>query len=683
MDDDPEVSDAEFDRLFRELEALESEYPALKSPDSPTQRVGAPPSTAFASLAHGEPMLSLSNCFDDDELARFDQSLRSELNVEKLTYNAEPKFDGSALNLRYVGGVLQSAATRGDGMVGEQITPNARTIRNLPLRLEGAFGEESVLEVRGEVVMPRSRFERLNARLIDAGSKPFANPRNAAAGSLRQLDSSVTAKRPLMFYAYGIGEHGGRGTEIGVDARLSVQLNWLASLGFSVSSLVEVVYGLAGCIDYYQRIAERRAELDTEIDGCVFKLDDAEQRREVGFVARAPRWAIAHKFPAEEVVTILNDVDFQVGRTGAVTPVAKLAPVSVGGVVVSSASLHNADEIARKNVRIGDRVIVRRAGDVIPEIVGRASGQRPTDARTIVMPKFCPECGSAVEHIGNDAVARCTGGLVCPAQLRESLKHFASKPAMAIDGLGERQIVAFIADGLLKSPVDIYRLHEHRSEIVARPGYGDRSVNNLLASIEASKRTTLARFLYALGIREVGEVTARALADHYKSLVAVRQAAQTYPEQLEAVSAVAKTSADFERQISKAGLRSLPDIGPRVAQCIADFFAEPRNQRVIDELLEVGITWPESDQATRLAALSGTTFVITGQCPSMTRDELKARIEAAGGRVTGNLSKKTDYLVVGSQPGSKRAKADRLGVTELNEADVLALIDGAEAASSD
>lgn len=672
--DNPTVSDAEYDTLFRELLDLETRYPALQTPDSPTQRVGATPSSAFESLAHGQPMLSLANCFDDDELARFDQSLRDELAVTEFSYAAEPKFDGSALNLRYVGGVLVSASTRGNGTVGEVITPNARTIRNLPLRLAGDVADDSVLEVRGEVVMPRSGFDELNARLAENDAKPFANPRNAAAGSLRQLDSKVTATRPLSFYAYGIGELAG----VNVDDRHSAQLAWLAERGFAVSSDVEVVQGLNGCVDYYRRMAERRVGLDVEIDGCVFKLDRADQRAEAGFVARAPRWAIARKFPAEEVVTTLNDVDFQVGRTGALTPVAKLEPVAVGGVTVSNASLHNADEIARKDVRIGDRVRVRRAGDVIPEVVGRADDEHAEKAQPINMPAACPVCGSGVERVGDDAITRCTGGLVCQAQLREALKHFASKPAMDIDGLGERQIAAFVDEDLLTSPADIYRLHEHREALVGRPGYGDKSVDNLLAAIEASKQATLARFLYALGIREVGEVTASALAAHYKTLAAVRGAALAYPDQLARAEAQSASTAERERALAATGLQSLPDIGPRVAQCIADFFAEPRNERVIDELLVAGIDWPTPESAATGGGLAGATFVITGRLPSLTKDELEERIGVAGGRVTGSVSAKTDYVVVGDEPGSKRAKAVRLGVTELDEAGVIELIDGSD-----
>ncbi|WP_318269667.1 NAD-dependent DNA ligase LigA [Salinisphaera orenii] len=672
VDDEPTISDAEYDALFRELVDLEANYPALKRVDSPTQRVGAPPSTAFSSITHGQAMFSLANCFNDDELTRFDDSLRRELGVETLTYNAEPKFDGSALNLRYVGGVLESAATRGDGTVGEAVTPNARTIRNLPLRLAGEFAADSVLEVRGEVVMPRSRFERLNAGLVDSGNKPFANPRNAAAGSLRQLDSAITAERPLMFYAYGIGQR----IDVAITDRISEQLERLDRLGFTVSPHIERVQGVAGCIDYYQRMAERRPELDVEIDGCVFKLDDGAQRAEAGFVARAPRWAIARKFPAEEVVTTLADVDFQVGRTGAVTPVAKLVPVAVGGVTVSNASLHNADEIARKDVRIGDQVRIRRAGDVIPEIVGRAAAERPADTRAIEIPAACPECGSAVDRVGDDAIARCTGGLVCPAQLREALKHFASKSAMDIDGLGERQIVAFVADNLLASPADIYRLYQYRDALIERPGYGEKSVDNLLAAIETSKNTTLARFLYALGIREVGSVTADSLAERYKTLDAVRMAALDYPDQVARVSAEHSTKKAQEDALSETGLRALPDIGPRVAECIAEFFAEPQNQRVIDELLAAGIVWPQPEVSVAGGELAGVTFVITGRLPTLTKDELEARINAAGGRVASNVSKKIDYVVVGEDAGSKQERAASLGITQLNEAGALALVDG-------
>ena len=671
QDDDPAVSDAEYDRLFRELQALEAEHPDLVRADSPTQRVGAPPSAKFDAVDHATPMLSLANCFDDDELAEFDRRAREGVNAEALTYCAEPKFDGTALNLRYEAGVLQLAATRGDGVTGEDITANARTIRNLPLRLAGDAPPEFV-EVRGEVVLARSRFEALNARLSEDGQKPFVNPRNAAAGSLRQLDSRVTATRPLAFMAYGIGRIDGAR----LPGSLYAQIDRLAAWGFTVSEHVERVEGLDGCKAYYAAMAERRAGLDIEIDGCVFKVDDADVRAELGFVARAPRWAIARKFPAEEATTRLNAVEFQVGRTGALTPVAKLEPVFVGGVTVSNASLHNMDEIARKDVRVGDTVVVRRAGDVIPEIPRVLVDRRPADARPIMLPKACPVCGSGIERVEGEAIARCTSGLVCAAQRREALKHFASRRALDIDGLGERQIEQFVAEGLLASPADIFRLSEHREDLVAREGYGEKSVANLLAAIEASKQTTLERFIFALGIREVGETMARDLARHFGSLKALQDEAVAYRERLaRAAHSEPDNRAARDRIMTAEGLQAVPGVGARVAGCIADFFAEPRNREVIDALIAAGVTWETIavDDAPR--PLAGRTFVLTGSMADLSREAATERIEALGGRVTSSVSKKTDYVVVGDAPGSKRDKARKLGVTLLDEAAFTALLE--------
>lgn len=669
--DAPTVSDAEYDQLFRELQALEAAHPELKTPDSPTQRVGAPPASAFDAVAHAEPMLSLANCFDDDELAEFDRRVREGTGRAKISYCAEPKFDGAALNLTYENGILVRGATRGDGSTGEDITANTRTIRNLPLRLATDSPPQSI-EVRGEVVLPRSRFEQLNRRLQAAGHKPFVNPRNAASGSLRQLDSSITATRPLHFMAYGIGVVIGGTLPTGLHERLQLLRRW----GFTVSEHDAVVDGLDGCVAYYQAMVARRATLDVEIDGCVFKVDDGPGRDELGFVARAPRWAIARKFPAEEMTTRLNHVEFQVGRTGALTPVAHLQPVFVGGVTVSNATLHNMDEIERKGIRIGQQVVVRRAGDVIPEVARVADTQPDADqTRAIGLPAQCPVCGSAVERPEGEAVARCTGGLVCAAQRRGALEHFVSRQAMDIDGLGTRQIEQFVAEGLLQTPADIYALHQHRDELVERDGYGDKSVTKLLASIEKSKQTTLTRFVYALGIREIGATMARDLAKHFGTLAALETAARAYAQLLQAPAPADETKAARARRFAAEPLQSVPNVGPRVATSLAEFFSEARNRNVIEQLLAVGISWDASlatdngDQP-----FIGQTFVLTGTLESTSRAQAKAEIERRGGRVSSSVSGKTSYVVAGASPGSKRDKAERLGVTILDEQAFQALL---------
>lgn len=669
--DAPTVSDAEYDRLLRELQTLEADNPELVTPDSPTQRVGAPPSTAFAAVDHAEPMLSLANCFDAQELADFDRRVRATAGHEQIRYCAEPKFDGTALNLTYENGVLIRGATRGDGAIGEDISTNARTIRNLPLRL-WSKNPPAFIEIRGEVVLPRARFEKLNAALAERGEKTFVNPRNAAAGSLRQLDSRVTATRPLHFMAYGVGVNRGADLPDSLYARLQRLADW----GFSVSEFVARVDGLAGCSAYYDAMVERRAVLDIEIDGCVFKVDAGAEREELGFVARAPRWAIAYKFPAEEVTTRLTDVSFQVGRTGALTPVAHLDPVFVGGVTVSSATLHNMDEIERKDVRIGDQVIVRRAGDVIPEVVRAVTAARAeAQTQAIVLPANCPICGSAIERSEGEVVARCSGGLVCAAQRREALKHYASRLAMDIDGLGSRQIEQFVAEGLLQTPVDIYALENHRVDLVERDGYGEKSVANLLVAIEASKQTTLARFIFALGIREVGQTMARDLAQHFARLDALMTAARTYGELRQKVLTEEPDNASARaRRLAAHELQSVPNVGPRVAASLAEFFAEPRNRQVIEQLIAAGVHWPRVERDGDDRPLAGKTFVLTGTLEAFTRDEAKAHIEARGGRVTGSVSSKTDYVVAGAAAGSKRAKAEKLGVTLLDEDAFRALV---------
>lgn len=669
VDDAPTVSDTEYDGLFRELEQLECEHPALITPDSPTQRVGAPPADRFAAVEHATPMLSLANAFDDEEVAEFDRRARAAVDGSDLVYCAEPKFDGTALNIRYENGLLVRATTRGDGMTGEDITANARTIRNLPLRLATDTPPASI-EIRGEVVLARSRFDALNKRLTDDGQKAFVNPRNAAAGSLRQLDSKITATRPLAFMGYGIG----RAEGVILPDSLFDQLQQLATWGFSISEYVQRVNALDGCIGYYEAMAKRRAGLDIEIDGCVFKVDDAAARSELGFVARAPRWAIARKFPAEEATTTLNAVDFQVGRTGAITPVAKLEPVFVGGVTVSNATLHNMDEIARKDIRIGDRVIVRRAGDVIPEV--KALARRGEHSRMIELPDSCPVCGSATERVEGEAVARCTGGLVCAAQRREALKHFASRRALDIEGLGDRQIEAFVDEGLLATPADIFALERHRESLLERDGYGDKSVDNLLSSIDASRQTTLARFVFALGIREVGETMARDLAQHFGSLEALQKEAEAYlRRQTDALETHPDNRAARARLMTAEGLQAVPGVGSRVAACIADFFAEPRNLEVIDALRTAGVSWPAVNQSETPQPLAGKTFVLTGSMDALTRDEAGERLEAFGARVTSSVSRKTDYVVAGAKAGSKRDKADKLGVTVLDEAALIKLLD--------
>ncbi|WP_405238621.1 NAD-dependent DNA ligase LigA [Lentisalinibacter orientalis] len=640
---DPSVPDAEYDRLMRELEALEEEYPALQDPDSPTQRVGTTPVSEFGEVRHGVPMLSLANAFSEEELRDFHRRVIDRLELdeeqgEELVYHAEPKMDGVAVSMRYEGGRFVQAATRGDGTTGEDITHNVRTIRSVPLRLRGS-GYPRVIEIRGEVFMPKAGFEAFNRRAEKAGEKTFVNPRNAASGSLRQLDPRITAKRPLEIFVYGIGEYSGGD----LPDRQSGILEQLRHWGHRTCPETETVSGAEGCLRYYGQIAEKRDSLPYEIDGVVYKVDRLDHQRELGFVSRAPRWAIAHKFAAQEELTVVRDVEFQVGRTGAVTPVARLEPVFVGGVTVSNVTLHNMDEIARKDVRIGDTVIVRRAGDVIPEIVSVVTDRRPKNARQISLPERCPVCGSAVERPEGEAVARCSGGLICAAQRKESLRHFASRRAMDIDGLGEKIVEQLVESGKVESPDDLYRLTAE--ELAELERMGEKSAENLVAALESSKKTTLDRFLYALGIREVGEATAANLAQYFGDLDALMVADQ---EALEAV----------------------PDVGPVVASHIHAFFAEDRNRTVIQALQDLGITWPKGKAAgavSETGPFAGKTVVITGTLKSMTRDEAKDRIRAAGGKVTGSVSKKTDFVVVGENAGSKLEKAEALGIETIDE----------------
>ncbi|MEJ2604220.1 MAG: NAD-dependent DNA ligase LigA, partial [Gammaproteobacteria bacterium] len=630
---EPSIPDAEYDRLMRELEGLEADWPELRNSDSPTQRVGTEPVTEFGEVRHGLPMLSLANAFSEAELRDFHRRVADRLELDDedaaaLAYHAEPKLDGVAVSMRYEGGRLVQAATRGDGKVGEDITHNIRTIRSVPLTLRGN-GFPGVIEIRGEVYMPKAGFDEFNRRAAEAGEKTFVNPRNAASGSLRQLDPRLTARRPLDIFVYGVGE-----VEEGIlPDRQSLVLERLRDWGHRTCPETATVAGVEGCLGYYEKIGRKRDSLTYEIDGVVYKVDRIDQQLELGAVSRAPRWAIAHKFAAQEELTVIRDVEFQVGRTGAITPVARLEPVFVGGVTVSNVTLHNMDEIARKDVRIGDTVIVRRAGDVIPEVVAVVPDRRPDNAREVSLPAKCPVCGSAVERAEGEAVARCSGGLICAAQRRESLRHFASRRAMDIEGIGEKIVEQLVESGRVQSPDDLYRLTV--DEISQLERMGEKSAENLIRALEKSKSTTLGRFLYALGIREVGETTAANLAAYFGDLEALMKADQ---QELEAV----------------------PDVGPIVASHIHAFFAEKRNTEVIDALLKLGVTWQKTASAAARSAdgpLSGKTFVLTGTLESMTRDEAKQRILAAGGRVTGSVSKKTDYVVVGENPGSKAETA--------------------------
>lgn len=667
--DDPAIDDAAYDRLLRQLQALETHYPDLITADSPTRRVGAPPASQFTSVAHASPMLSLANCFDKQELSEFDRRVRAGLGLDHVIYTAEPKLDGAAINLSYRKGELERAATRGDGTTGEDISANARTIRNLPLRLRGN-GLPELVEIRGEVIMTRSGFATINQSLHKQGKKAFVNPRNAAAGSLRQLDSSITAARPLMVYLYQVGICRGFDLPTSHFALLQQLRDW----GLPVSAEIEQASGVDQCLAYYQRMAARRESLDYDIDGCVYKVDDAAQREELGTVARAPRWAIAHKFPAEQATTILQSVEFQVGRTGALTPVARLEPVFVGGVTVSSATLHNMDEIARKDVRAGDTVVVQRAGDVIPEVVEVVTDKRPPDAQSIVAPDACPVCGSDVERPSGEAVIRCTGGLVCGAQRKAALKHFVSRSGLDIDGLGERQIDAFVSEGWLETPADIFRLHTKRDDLVAREGSGEKSVTNLLSAIENSKNTTLPRFLFALGIREVGATMARDLAAHFHDLAPLREAVDVYASALQEIEGSQQTQTAITRRLEQTALRRVPSIGARVAKNLVGFFHEPKNIRVIGQLIELGVHWPVEQAAEGGGPLDGRTLVLTGTLPDWSRSQAKAKIEAAGGRVTSNVSRKTDYLVAGADAGSKLDKAKQLDVTIIDQSGLQQLI---------
>ena len=639
--DDPEVPDAEYDRLVRQLQALEKEHPDLITPDSPTQRVGDAPIAAFGTVQHRLPMLSLDNAFSEDELREFHRRVTQRLDLEDesedLQYTAEPKLDGAAVSLLYENGKLVRGATRGDGTTGEDITHNVRTIDAVPLALMG-HDYPPLLEVRGEVFMPKAGFEAYNDRARAAGEKTFVNPRNAAAGSLRQLDPRLTAERPLDIYVYSVGLVEGAD----LPGRHSEILDRLQDWGLKTCPERKVVKGVDGCLTFYADIGARRDSLSYEIDGVVYKVDDLRQQRELGFVSRAPRWAIAHKFPAQEELTTVEGVEFQVGRTGAVTPVARLAPVFVGGVTVSNATLHNIDELHRKDVRIGDTVIIRRAGDVIPEVVSVIKSRRPKKTKRVQLPRKCPICGSAVAREEGEAVARCTGGLYCAAQRAEALKHFVSRRAMDIDGLGSKLIEQLVAVDRVMTPADLFGLS--KDELIELERMGEKSADNLIEAIERSKSTTLSRFLFALGIREVGEATAASLSDHFGKLAAIMEA-------------------------SEDDLVAVPDVGPIVASRIRAFFDEPHNREVIASLQESGVHWVEGEPRPvgQKGPLTGKTFVLTGALSSMTRDEAKARIQEQGGKVTGSVSKKTDFVVYGEKAGSKLKKARDLSVETLDE----------------
>jgi DNA ligase (NAD+) len=662
MLDDPAIPDADYDRLMRELEALEAAHPELRDPNSPTVRVGNAPSGKFAEVRHAAPMLSLGNAFSEAEVGEFVARIERETGDAQPMFSVEPKLDGLAISLRYELGAFIRGATRGDGSTGEDVSANLRTIRTVPLKLRGE--PPAVIEVRGEVYMPKAAFERYNAWAREQGVKTLANPRNGAAGSLRQLDPRITAQRPLAFYAYALGEVEGAT----LPPTHSQTLAWLRELGFPVSPEVDVACGTEGLLEYFRRIGARRNDLPYDIDGVVYKLDRYDQQRAMGFVSRAPRWALAHKYPAQEEATTVEAIEVNVGRTGAVTPWVRMTPVQVGGVVVSRATLHNADQVARLDVRVGDTVIIRRAGDVIPEVVRVIEERRPLDRRgkplhpPYALPTRCPDCDSAVEREEGEVVARCTGGLVCPAQRIQALFHFASRRAMDIEGLGERLIGALVEFDHVHTVADLYKLTlddflemkqqadqfaDAIPETVKSGKIATRWAENLVAAIDASRNTTLERLLYALGIRDVGESTAKTLARHFGALAPLM-------------------AADEET------LRTVPDIGPVVAARIAHFFAEPHNREVIAALQANGVHWKEgAPQRASEGPLAGQTVVLTGGLESMSRDDAGAKLEALGAKVSGSVSKKTSFVVAGEAAGSKLVKAQELGLEIWDEARLL------------
>ncbi|NHB61035.1 NAD-dependent DNA ligase LigA [Photorhabdus sp. RW14-46] len=645
--DAPEIPDAEYDRLMQELQDLEEQYPELITSDSPTQRIGAAPLAAFEQVRHEIPMLSLDNVFDEESYLAFDKRVRDRLKeTQDLVVCCELKLDGLAVSLLYENGELVRAATRGDGTTGENITSNIRTIGAIPLRL---FGENipARIEIRGEVFMPQKGFEKLNEEARRTGAKVFANPRNAAAGSLRQLDPRITAKRPLAFFCYGVGILEGGELPASHYERLIQFKKW----GLPVSDKVKVCTDSQQVIDFYHDIVNQRSALGFDIDGVVVKINSLELQEILGFVARAPRWATAFKFPAQEQMTIVRDIEFQVGRTGAITPVARLEPVQVSGVIVSNATLHNADEIERLGLRIGDTVIIRRAGDVIPQVVGVLEERRPQDSNVVVFPEHCPVCGADIERIEGEAVARCTGGLVCGAQRKEALRHFVSRRAMDVDGMGEKIIDQLVDKEYVKTPADLFRLTA--GKLTGLDRMGPKSAQNVVDALEKAKKTTFARFLYALGIREVGEATAANLAAHFGELDKLR-------------------SADEE------ALKEVQDVGEVVAKHVVNFFIEPHNQTVIDDLIDdIGINW-EPVVVTRAEKIdspfSGKTVVLTGSLHQLSRDEAKAKLVALGAKVTGSVSKKTDLVIAGEAAGSKLAKANELNIPVIDEEEMIRLL---------
>ncbi|MFC0268046.1 NAD-dependent DNA ligase LigA [Kushneria aurantia] len=653
VEDAPSITDAEYDRLLRRLQDLEAAHPELATADSPAQRVGAPPAEGFPEVRHAIAMLSLDNAFDEDEVRAFARRVAERLERDEadIDFCCEPKLDGLAVSLVYENGLLVQGATRGDGRSGEGITANLRTLRSIPLRLRGESPPER-LEVRGEVYISHSGFERLNDQARRLGGKVFANPRNAAAGSLRQLDPGIAAARPLEFCAYQVADIDADRLE----ATHSALMARLREFGFRVSPELDAVRGTEGLLDFCRRMGEKRDTLDYDIDGAVMKVDDLRAQRELGFVSRAPRWAMAWKFPAQEQTTTIRDVEFQVGRTGRLTPVARLEPVQVAGVTVANASLHNMDEIARLDARIGDSVIVRRAGDVIPQIVSVIVERRPADARTIELPEHCPVCGARVERIGEEVDARCAGGLYCPAQRKEALKHFASRRALDIDGLGDKLIDALVAREWVRTPADLYRLEAER--LAELPRLAEKSANNLVDALARSKQTSLARFIYALGISEVGEATALALTNHFGELEKLMNA-------------------------ERDALERVADIGPVVAEHIHTFFAQPHNRETIEALIAVGVSWEEVEIEDRPQPLTGQSWVLTGTMEAMTRDQAKARLAALGAKVTGSVSKKTHAVVAGEAAGSKLEKAQQLGVEVLAEAAFIARLERLEQGESE
>ena len=644
--DAPEVPDAEYDRQYRKLIELEARNPELVASDSPTKRVGSAPVQGLDEVQHAMPMLSLSNAFAKDDVIEFDRRCREALGLDVVGYVAEPKLDGLAVSLHYDNGRLVRAATRGDGNRGEDVTHNARTIRSIPLHLVGVDHPDQ-LEVRGEVYMSHTGFTRLNEAQRGSGGKLYVNPRNAAAGSLRQLDPRITASRPLAFYGYGVGLVNARASPESQSQMLDSLRHW----GIRVNPQVSVVSGAAGCIDYYEKIVAIREKLAYDIDGVVYKVDSFAAQKQLGFIARAPRWALAHKFPAQEELTVIQSIEVQVGRTGAVTPVARLQPVFVGGVTVSNATLHNASEIKRLDVRVGDTVIIRRAGDVIPEVVSVVLDRRIGGARAFRFPKRCPICGSDIVGDADQVVLRCSGGLFCSAQLKESIKHFASRRAMDIEGLGSKLVDQLVETGHVRDVADLFDLD--LEVLLSLERMGEKSARNLLDAIDHSQNTSLGRFLFALGIPQVGEATANTLAEHFATLDRLRAADQS---QLQAVS----------------------DVGPVVAEGVIRFFSQTDNQQVIDRLLAAGVIWPDKQISVPSDKLAGKTFVLTGTLDQLTRDDAKQRLTDQGARVTGSVSGKTDFLVAGADPGSKLVKAEELGIPVLDEIAFLLLLEESE-----